>query len=442
MKKIIRRDRKGFVLVLSLLTTTVLLALIIPYVSRVVTDYGLTSKIYNSTAAIDLAEAGIERALWEIIWNNNTFSGVTPVPSYDENNVLTGYSYPITVNSFRNSSNEIVGDYDVNAWLSIDGRNATIVGTGYVPGRTRYDSKKTIKVTYVKNNFSRAVGASGIGGITLGKNSIVDSYDSDNGTYADTHANSDGNIATNGPIVIPNNTHVYGDANPGEDYPFASQPAGVSGSWGTLQAPLAYDPIPSEVLSTEKASGLAAPGHGVITESETGSYTRADDNLVVNKTITLTGGNYYFKSITVNNQGNINVTGQATIYVDGGNILFNTQADMNISAKTAFYVDGGNITIETQGDINTLGVPKNLVIYSTGTNITLITQTDFYGAIYAPNALVSLTARTAGGEMYGAIACDSFVSGTNTGVHFDKALLRESPIFLNSRVSSWQEIQQ
>lgn len=441
MKIITRQSRKGFVLIFALLITSISLLLLIPYASRVLADLKLTSIINNSTLALNLAEAGVERALWEMAWNDNTFSGFTSTPSYTSG-ILTGYTYSILVNSFQDSTNKIVGDYDISAWVSLDEKSATVTGTGYVPNRAHYEAKRTIKATYVKNNFNRAIGACGTDGITLGKNSKVDSYTSDNGgTYATTQANSDGDIATNGPINIPNNTYVYGNANPGKDYPFSSQPVGVTGSWGTLQAPLVYDPIPAETLSAERASGLAALGHGVITESESGSYTRTGDNLVVDKTVTLTGGSYYFKSITVNNGGNIIVNGQSTIYVDEGNVLVDKQGDLNVSAQTTFYVAGGDITIETQGDINTLGVPKNLTIYSTGTTITLITQTDFFGAIYAPNAAISLTAKTAGGEMYGAIACNSFVSGTNTAVHFDKALLKESPLFLNSRVTSWQETQ-
>ena len=416
-------NRRGFVLVLSLLTTAVLLALVVSYVSRVITDCRLTSKTYNSTAALNLAEAGVERALWEIINNGMASDGT------------------FSADSFKTSSGDNIGAYYANVDFS-DENNAIIISTGSAPNKLSPDSKRTIRVAYVKNNFGRAIGASGTGGILLGKNSIVDSYNSDNGTYAATHTNSDGDISTNGPISIPSNTDVYGDANPGADYPFSSKPAGVSGSWGTRQTPLAYNPIPTETLSAEKALGLAAAGHGVITQSESESYTRTGDNLVVYKTITLTGGSYYFKSITVNNQANIIVSGQSTIYVDGGNVVVNTQGDMNVSGQATFYVDGGNINIDTQGDINTLGVPKNLTIYSTGTNITLITQTDFYGAIYAPNATISLTSKTAGGEIYGAIACKSFISGTNTAVHFDKALLNVSQPFLPSGVTSWQEIQE
>lgn len=429
-------SRKGFALVLALLTASITAILMMAYISRVVADYRFTTKIHSSTAALDLAEAGIERAIWNIIYNGSDFSGWSTSTDASGNKTHT-----ISVASFSTSSGVVMGSYDVSAWVSADGINAVITSTGYVPNKTSYDARKTVKVAYENHNFMKAIGASGTGGITLGKNSIIDSYNSDIGPYAATHTESGANIATNGPIVIPNNSDVYGDANPGADYPFSSEPTGVTGSWGTLQAPLVYDPIPAETLLAAKEAGLAAPYHGVIVESVEGSYTRSDDNLVVNNTVTLTGGDYYFKSITVNVHGNIIVSGTSTIYVDGGSFVVYTQGDLSVSAPTTFYVDGGDINVSTQGDINNSGVPKDLVIYSTGSNITLSTQTDFFGAIYAPNAAISLTSKTAGGEIYGAISCDSFVSGTNTAVHFDKALLSVSPIFSNSSVISWQEMQ-
>lgn len=427
MKNTPSRDRRGFALILALLATSVTVILMIAYISRVVADYAFTAKIYDSTVALDLAEAGAERAIWEIRYNDKAAAFTVPLCA------------------LQSSTGDSMGEYEVSVVFP-DSRTSIITSSGYVPTKSSYKAKKTVKIKYVNYNFNVAIGAGGTGGITLGKNSIVDSYNSDPlnpgdppRTYDDTHTNSDGNIATNGPITIPHNSDVYGDANPGADYPFSSQPAGVTGSWGTLQAPLVYEPIPTETLSAQKALGLAAPAHGVITEAESGSYTRIGDNLVVSKTITLTGGSYYFKSITVNTQANIIIDGQSTIYVDGGNLVVGTQGDMNVTGSATFYIDGGDINVNTQGDINTGGAPKNLMIYSTGDNITLITQTDFFGAIYAPNAAISLTSKTAGGEIYGAIVCDSFVSGTNTAVHFDKALLNISPVFANNGVIYWQE---
>jgi len=59
---------RGFVLVMTLLFASLLVILIVPYISRVSTEYNLMSKMCNSNIAFNVAEAGIERAIWEIPW--------------------------------------------------------------------------------------------------------------------------------------------------------------------------------------------------------------------------------------------------------------------------------------------------------------------------------------------------------------------------------------
>jgi len=433
MKTVIKHNRKGFVLIFALLTTSISLVLLIPYISRVVADYRFTSKVYNSTVALNLAEAGVERALWEIRWNNSTFSGWTP----------TADGYTISVNSFRTLTGQSIGDYDVNVSISTDGMTATATATGYVPNRTIKDGKRVIKVVYARHNFPMAFGACGntVGAIMLGTQDKVDSYNSANGTYAQTHTNSKGNLATNGSIVLGTQAKVYGDARPGADFPFPSKPSGVSGAWGTLAAPLVLDPIPRSYLDGLKNGGN---NNGNIVKgapADPNPLNGYSFSLGTQKTATLTGGTYHFTSLTLGTQAVLNVTGPSTIYVDSGNIIVGTQADFNINATSAtnIVLDGGNMNVSTQGDVNNLGVPKNLMIYSTGSTINLTTQTDFYGAIYAPNADVTLTTQ---GEVFGSISSKTIHCGTQAALHFDLDLLNVSPIFESSGVSSWQEIMQ
>lgn len=459
MRNTIKYNRGGFALVLSLLTISVLLVLTIPYVSRVVTDYELTSKIYNSTIALNLAEAGAERAFYD-----SSFSGLDTLDN--------------------------LGEYYVERSVSASG-TPIIKATGYVPNKLSYKTKRTVKITYVKQPFRKVVMSSGggAGAITLGTQDKIDSYNSDNGTYAKTHTNSHGDIATNGSIVFGNQAKVYGDANPGASYPFPSKPSNVSGAWGTLPAPLALDPIPQTVLDGNVVTARSShPNNANIQRGNPADPWPVDSNnnlhVGTQKTITLPGGTpttpavYYFTSITldtqatinipsgttiiyvdkaatnggninVGTQGAINLGGTTTIYMNHGNstksgdINVGTQGDLNINGKSTFYVDGGNINVSTQGDINTsTQIPKNLVVYSSGLNVGLTTQTDFFGAIYAPNAAVSLTTQ---GEIFGAVACKTISAGTQAAIHFDLALLNISN-GLNvfdpfPGVTSWQESQ-
>ena len=451
------RDQRGFALVLALLTTSISVILMMAYISRVVGDYKFTTKIYNSTVALDLAESGVDRALWEINWGANKaqFTGT---------GYITGWtpSTDTATNPMNTSSGNIlktggtdlqtIGAYDVTVLkdqhntYDATSNKVYITATGYAPSKANYDSKRTVKVVYALyalQNFSMGIGASGTTGISLGTQGKIDSYNSANGTYTQTHTNSHGDISTNGPITFGTQAKVYGDAHPGANYPFSSKPSNVSGAWGTLQAPLVIDPIPQSALNANRFP--TGNSNGNIVKGNSGDPSPLVGNalnLGTQKTVTLPGGTYYFSSITLGTQSKMTVTGPSTIYVDGGNVSVGTQADLNINVggATKFYIAGGDMTVSTQGDVNNLGAPKNLMIYSTGNVVNLITQTDLYAAIYAPNAAVSLTTQ---GDIFGSVSCKSFVSGTQAGVHFDMDLLNV-PTFPDnsgtaSGISYWHE---
>ncbi|MEE8376945.1 MAG: hypothetical protein V3R45_01115, partial [Candidatus Aminicenantaceae bacterium] len=71
MKKPVRKHNKneherGSVLIIALLVTLMLLILIMPFLAKLSGAYRLTEKSYRTLVATNLAEAGIERAIWEL----------------------------------------------------------------------------------------------------------------------------------------------------------------------------------------------------------------------------------------------------------------------------------------------------------------------------------------------------------------------------------------
>ncbi len=58
--------RRGSALFLSLLVVLVLTALSVPVMVRVSSNHRLTEKDYRELSALSLAEAGVERAIWEL----------------------------------------------------------------------------------------------------------------------------------------------------------------------------------------------------------------------------------------------------------------------------------------------------------------------------------------------------------------------------------------
>jgi len=402
MKKNMKYDRKGFVLVLSLLTTTILLALVMPYVSRVVTDYGLTSRIYNLNSALNMAEAGIERKIFEIAYNSNSFN--------------------IPISSFQSSNEDNMGEYEVTVTLLPDASNpssAIITSYGYVPNKSSYKVKKTVMVTY---SFRRAFGkgVAGMTGISMSGQADINSYDSSKGEYNELLADGtrnigqEGDIASNGPITITGQSMVYGSANPGDGYPFSGTP-NVTGTYGTLQAPLTVDLIPDTVMTDALDNNANSTVHthviidGVDTEVP---YPLTNNALSVpSGEVCLSGGTYYFTSVNIN--GELSVEGPSSIYVVG---------DINIAG---------------QGVVNTGTTPSDFLLYSTGSIITIAGQGAFYGAIYAPTATVTYSGQA---DFYGSIVCGFNADKGQAALHYDKALANVMPSFVVNKVTSWQEI--
>lgn len=78
MKKIhgANQEEKGIILVVSLLFTVALLILITPFLFKLSGENRNTDRTFKAMAAINLAEAGVERAIWELNYGDiSTWSG-------------------------------------------------------------------------------------------------------------------------------------------------------------------------------------------------------------------------------------------------------------------------------------------------------------------------------------------------------------------------------
>lgn len=402
MKIITIHDRKGSVLISALLITSISLLLLIPYMLGVMADFKLTSVVNNSIVALDLAEAGAERALWEIAYNSK----------------IADFTVPVT--SLQSSTGENLGEYDATVDFP-DSNNAIIKSNGYVPNKASFKTKKTVIVTYsISRAFGQAV--AGLDGITMSGQAFTDSYDSSLGLYGallsdgELNISENGDIASNGAITLGSNTYINGDANPGDGYPFSGTPP-VSGSYGTLQVPLTVDPI----VLPDNISTVNDNGNITITDGEeTTSYTDGPAiSLTNDEVLNLPAGTYYFTSITMSGQSSINVTGPSIVYIDG---------------------DGGgviDVNITGQGIFNN-GTPGDLIIYYTGSSIMLAGQASFSGAIYAPSATITMSGQS---DIYGSIVCGSAVNSGQASIHYDEALADVQPDFVVNKVTSWQEVQ-
>ena len=79
---------KGTVLIVALFVTCALLIMAVPSIFKLLSYYSLTEKSHRSLAALHLAEAGIERAIWEL-----NFGDITTWEGTSENRTLAISSF-------------------------------------------------------------------------------------------------------------------------------------------------------------------------------------------------------------------------------------------------------------------------------------------------------------------------------------------------------------
>lgn len=241
-------------------------------------------------------------------------------------------------------------------------------------------------------------------GIIMNNGTVVDWYnfDDDDGSFA---------IGTNsilaGAVNLANGVLVNGDivVGPGGDPDVV-----INGAWATItgttsSATRIYElsPIILPLYLQE------LPSQGVIDESTviTSSATYDAIDLSHSKIITIDGSValYIIGDLTLSNSAELQVVNEST----------------NPDASLILYL-GGDIEVKNSGAINNLAAdPGKVKIYGLDgcQNIVLKNGTDFYGAIYAPNADVVMMNS---GEVFGSIVSKSFDQRNSASFNYDASL--------------------
>ncbi|MCA9676400.1 MAG: hypothetical protein H6708_34530 [Kofleriaceae bacterium] len=233
-------------------------------------------------------------------------------------------------------------------------------------------------------------------------NAGTDSWDSSQGTYAQTATCADGDIATNssdgGAInnqgassVICGDAWIGPGGNPGNGI---TGNGVITGSRGALPTTLSTPSVtipalpaasPSNI-STRNANTTLAPNH------KYGSVS------CKNGSLTLEAGAYVVTSLTL--------TSNCELRVASGPIEF--------YFTKGLYMQGGAVANDT-------GVPGNLVFYGgpSATDVQLQGGAKAYFAVYAPAASCQVQGNA---DIWGAVVCDTAEIQGNAHIHYDRAL--------------------
>lgn len=396
-------SNKGSILVAALVVAATLVLVIGAYSARLIADYRMTDKAYHMSAAMNLAEAGLQHAVSELNYGDGSFTGWTASNS--------GATQEITDASFTSQDGSVCGGYNV----IITGANAddvTVVTIGYSPSIADFRSKKSIKAGLIrveKSVFNMAV--FGKESVYLKSYAQIDSYNSSYGPYGGTNIAQSGNIGTNSTssvsphaITLASNAQIDGSVlvGPGGDTATAiddSSNVTITGSKGDLPEPKTFPEVygPTGLPNM----GSLTVGSGGATISSSGQYS----------------------SLSLSPGATLMITGDVQLYITGTLALrSNTSIEVAAGSSLEIYIDN-KLDMHSNSSINNLtNDPTKCAVYGTSNYtgaLSFSSNTDFYGALYAPEASVTLNSNA---DTYGCIIGKEVTIDSNGAVHYDEAL--------------------
>ncbi len=416
-----QQENQGYILVTSVIVTLLMLLIVGPFLFQLSADNKSHKKSSKSLVALSLAEAGIERAIWEINYGDmSSWEGDTSERT-------------LTISDFQTSDGKVMGDIEINV-TNPEGENPLIesIGKVSITGSQELVARSTMIVLeeVPTSLFDYAV-FGGEGCVDLSSNSIIDSYDSSLGSYGGANLGFMGNLGTNasgyGCIDLASNAELYGNAvsGPGSNPDTDIITRGNAKIYGERQSLSRAKVMPS-VLAPE---GLAFMGDYYLdgessdTISASGEYT----------------------SFRITSNVKVTITADVTLYITGVfSMLSNSQLEIADGVSVTIYLGGSFVQESNTQIINLSEGPTNLIVLGTDSftgEMVWNSNTDFWGAVYVPKAHLKFCSNT---NFYGSIISKSFELQSNSRIHYDMALAglyievdsSEDTIY---KVKSWQE---
>lgn len=412
-----KKQEQGYILVIGVIIMAFLLLLILPFLYQLSGENRLTDKSFKSSTALSLAEAGIERALWELNFGDIlTWEGDSSLRT-------------LTITSFQSPSGNIAGDIEIRVY-NPETKTPLVESMGKISySDSALMAKSTraeiMEIKYDPWNFA----VFGDEDLDFSSAATVDSYDSTIGDYGGANITAEGNIGTNsvlyGDIYMAQNSEVYGDAYSGPE----SNPEDVIITQGN-----AYIDGEKKSLLEEKDMPSVKPPEGL---AFMGGYS-----LGVGESGTINSSGE-FTSLVLGNNSILTITADASLYITGEfSMASNSQLNIEDGANVTIYL-GGTFSQNSNSQMNNLSQdPTSLLIMGTDSfngTMTWNSNTDFYGAIYVPRAHVDFNSNI---DFYGSIIANSFSFNSNARFHYDLALAglkRDDMEGLPYGIKSWKE---
>lgn len=395
-----RSKERGVVLVMVLLVTVALLIIATPFLFKLSGQYRTTDKSFKSLAALNLAEAGVERAIWELNYGD--------ISTWDGDSLQR----ILFLSSVQTPGGEVIGDILISV-TGLDGENPVIESTGRINDGDDLPLSKSTRIVLERKGGEALfnVGVFAQESVTLASNLNIEGDVGTNGTHP-------------GALTIGNNTSVNGDAycGPGGDPDEAIQLNGTAQVLGERRAADEARDFPSIL-----------PPEGLINRGE--FYVKSD--------LVTIGEDGLYLSFIVDKDSVVEFVGDVTLHVIGPFSLgSNTELRISELGSLTLYLSGSMLLNSNCSVNNSLQDPTKLILLGTDDfvgGVTFDSNTPFYGAIYMPMVDLVFSSNI---EFFGSVIGKSIVLNSNVDVSYDEELQNiEGLPVLDAQyiVKSWQE---
>ncbi len=408
------------------------------YITMCYRSLQMSTRNANSGHSIELAETGMEEALWAL--HNNDWTGWT-ITNHTATKTLSGFTFDGSTTGAVSLS---IANYDGTTGT----RTLTVTGTATLSDGTTQSRTLTSTSTQAPL-FVNAIAAVGntsttyTGRVRFKSAGSVDSYDSTVSTAPATFGwsaivASESNLTSartaTGTVQMTNvNIKGYVATLPGS--------AGVNYSTSaTLYGP--NSPANPKIDVSRETTNPYQPLFDVITPSATTSLSGTTQTIGTAGATTPTRY-YYSGNYTLGNGETLTVNGPVVLVLSGTLALSGTgQINVTSTGSLTIFLAGA-LTLDGGGIVNATKQPRNVALFGqTGNNLAWefgTTQT-FYGVIYTPEASLTFNNNV---TVFGAVVAQS-VTFANTGsptFHYDTSLtdIAFAGIDTPFAVANWRE---
>lgn len=438
------RAQRGSLLIVAMLLSAVIAIAITSYVQLGRTAGTISNRAFYNNAAMNIAEAGIEQAMWSI--NRMIADDGAMSPAWDDWKTDDNINY---IRAFKNFSlGQNVSSY-VNVHvelLNFKGQVEPKVTTRSVLTPVRGAAIEK----WVRVELQRAsVFANGLVAkkevLFRGNNPTVDSWnsgwhpdpsESKNIPYDSTSKNdagSVGSISVTVDNVSVKNADIYGYVSTGKFEP-AIGPQGLIGPFGT----------PKNTIVEGHTSTDFTANFDPVTQPTGGTALG-----VINGPGTITAGTYSVTSISVAGApgSNLVIEGDVVLHVSGdikftgnGGIVIKTGASLTIYCPGTIDI-AGNGVLNGGSTAATAQQPAKFQIWGTDNDaslqsISIAGNGVLSGVVYAPNASVKINGN---GDVFGSVIANNIDVTGEALFHYDEALSNfggDNPF----RLKGWNEL--